>query len=72
MNKLPSYNLDPTARNPADVELNLTFLVPLLDRGFETSLLGCGCGKVNGCGSGGDCLCGSGNGGGDGSCGAET
>lgn len=70
MNKLPRYNLDPTAGNPG-VELSLTFLVPLLDRGFETSLMSCGCGKVNGCGSGGDCKCGSGNGGGDGNCGSE-
>ncbi|HYV12310.1 MAG TPA: hypothetical protein VE980_15535 [Pyrinomonadaceae bacterium] len=67
MNKLPTYNLDPTANNPADKELDVMFLVPLLDRGFETSVLGCGCGKVNGCGSG-TCLCGSGNGGGDGVC----
>jgi|RhiMetdeSRZDD1v2_1073273.scaffolds.fasta_scaffold20355_6 hypothetical protein len=70
MNRLPRYNLDPTAGTPGG-ELSLTFLVPLLDRGFETSLLACGCGKVNGCGSGGGCLCGSGNGGGDGNCGAE-
>ena len=67
MNQLPTYNLDPTASNAADVELNVMFLVPLLDRGFETSLLGCGCGKLNGCGSG-TCLCGSQNGGGDGIC----
>ena len=62
MNKLPSYNLDPTASNSADVELNLMFLVPLLDRDFETSLFACGCGKINGCGSGGECACGSDNG----------
>jgi hypothetical protein len=65
MNKLPSYNLDPTAGSSADVEVPLTFLVPLLDRDFETSLLGCSCGKINGEGSGGDCQCGSGNGGGN-------
>ena len=67
MNRLPSYNLDPTASNPA-AELNVMFLVPLLDRGFETSLMGCGCGKLNGCGSGGECQCGSENGGGSGNC----
>lgn len=67
MNKLPSYNLNPTAGNPADGELNVMFLVPLLDQGFETSILGCGCGDLNGCGSGG-CKCGSQNGGGDGHC----
>lgn len=62
MNKLPSYNLDPTASDPADVELSMMFLVPLLDRDFETSLMNCGCGKINGCGSGGQCQCGSSNG----------
>lgn len=65
MNQLPSYNLDPTASNPA-AELRVMFLVPLLDSGFETSLPGCACGAVNGCGSGGACKCGTGNGGGDG------
>lgn len=60
MNQLPSYNLDPPVSEPADVELKMMFLVPLLDRGFETSLgCSCGCGKINGSGSGGGCQCGS-------------
>jgi hypothetical protein len=62
MNNLPKYNLDPTASNPADVELKPMILVPLLDTGFETSMFGCGCGSVNGGGSGQNCLCGSENG----------
>lgn len=64
MNKLPTYNLDPTASDPADMELNMMLMVPLLDTNFETSLLGCSCGRINGQGSGGSCLCGSENGGG--------
>lgn len=63
MNKVPTYNLDPTASDPAMVELNPMILVPLLDT-HETSLLGCSCGRINGQGSGGSCLCGSENGGG--------
>ena len=62
MNTLPSYNLNPTASVPANVELPLMFLVPLLDRDFEMSLC-CSCGKINGTGSGcGECMCGSENG----------
>lgn len=72
MNRLPSYNLDPTAGNPAATELNVMLMVPLLDRAFETSIAGCGCGDADGCGSGGSCKCGSQNGGGDGHCGGTT
>ena len=64
MDKLPTYNLDPTASNPAEIELKPMILVPLLDTAFETSLLGCRCGSVNGLGTGGACACGSENGGG--------
>lgn len=62
MNQLPSYNLDPTASDPTDLELKMMFLVPLIDRDFETSLLECGCGRLNGCGAGGSCACGTENG----------
>ena len=62
MNQLPSYNLDPSVSEPADLELQVMFLVPLLDRDFETSLFACSCGRLNGRGSGGNCLCGSVNG----------
>lgn len=59
MNNSPSYNLDSTAGDRANVELPMIFLVPLLDRDLEQSLC-CTCGKINGTGSGcGECHCGS-------------
>lgn len=61
-NNVSTYNLDPTAGNPLEMILEPMILVPLLDQVQETSLLGCGCGRTDGCGSGGSCLCGSDNG----------
>ena len=56
---LLSYNLDPTATDPAEVELKLMFFVPLLDSDYESGLC-CSCGRINGTGSGcGECQCGS-------------
>lgn len=62
MNRLPTYNLDPTASAHVEVDLDPMILVPLLDQVQETSLLACGCGRTDGCGAGGACLCGSENG----------
>jgi hypothetical protein len=61
MNQLPSYNPDPIASELIDGELKMLFLVPLLDGSFDSfQCCSCGCGRINGTGSGcGGCQCGS-------------